>query len=113
MEQPAGLAEWGPSRQSWKGDGAGGGAAAAEAAPGGSFPMSEGVRGALEALTAEGAGMAGWLGSPQSRELACHALEQYTSRPWRKASTQALPSHHDSQGLSDRSLAFQWFSRRC
>ena len=85
MEQPAGLEEWGPDRQSWKGDGAGGGAAAAAAAPGGSFPMSEGTRSALEALTAEGAGVAGWLGSPQSRELACHALEQYTSRPWRKS----------------------------
>ena len=65
------------------------------------FPMSAAVLSALEleeagdgggegehtefGSAAETGGLAvgGWVGSAQSRELACHALEQYTSRPWR------------------------------
>jgi hypothetical protein len=65
------------------------------------FPMSAAVLSALEleeagdgggegehtefGSAAETGGLAvgGWIGSAQSRELACHALEQYTSRPWR------------------------------
>lgn len=60
------------------------------------FPMSVAIRTHLETDVSvsarieesEGAGpptsgVSRWLGSAQSRELACHALEQYTRRPWR------------------------------
>ncbi len=101
---PAVLEEWGPDRQSWKGDGAASvspsdpdtaTASAATAAITESFPMSTAIKTRLQVDAAEsgqaeraavpGTGVGRWLGSAQSRELACHALEQYTRRPWRQS----------------------------
>lgn len=99
---PAVLEDWGPDRQSWKGDGAATMTtsdphmttpSAATAAITESFPMSMAIKTHLQADAAksegpehavvQGSRVGRWLGSAQSRELACHALEQYTRRPWR------------------------------
>ena len=68
------------------------------------LPDSLGLH-ASDGAAISASGVSRWLGSPQSRELACHALEQYTRRPWRHSTLLAKTMDGMHAGKEMPSLA--------